>query len=77
MKSLVLFYALFGMRGLNTKMNSYLDMINNPVTAQQVNAGIAFRNLYSQLLYDTGGQDLIYHVRYENDKFVMLEDGFI
>lgn len=65
------------MKGLNTKMNSYLDMVNNPITAQQVNAGIAFRNLYSQMLGETAGKDAIYHVRYENDKFVMLEDGFI
>lgn len=71
-KNLTLFYAVYGINGILTLIQSYLEMINNPDTMQKVNSNIAFRLRYSQLLSELGVSEVFY-MHYKDDKFQIVD----
>lgn len=68
-KNLTLYYGVYGINGILSLIQSYLDSINDPGECLSlINSNIAFRNRYSHLLAEENLSEL-WHLHYKDDKF--------
>lgn len=68
-KNLTLYYGVYGINGILSLIQNYLDSINDPGECLSlINSNIAFRNRYSRLLAEENLSEL-WHLHYKDDKF--------
>lgn len=68
-KNLTLFYGVYGINGILSLIQDYLDSINDPGECLSlINSNIAFRNRYANLLAEENLSEL-WHLHYKDDKF--------